>query len=33
MENIEIKRNRNKRSIESLIDESALDNSFNYEAH
>jgi len=33
MENIEIKKNKNKRSIESLIEESAIDNSFNYEAH
>lgn len=32
MENIEFKANKNKRSIESLIQDSAIDSSFNYEA-
>ena len=33
MDNLQIKKTRNKRSVESLIEESALDNSFNLEAH
>lgn len=33
MENIEVKRMKNKRSIESLIEDSAIDSSFNQEAH
>lgn len=33
MENIEVKRTKNKRSIESLIEDSAIDSSFNQEAY
>ena len=33
MQNIEIKRTPTKRSVESLIDDSAIDHEFNHEAH
>jgi hypothetical protein len=33
MDNIEIKKPSNRRSVESLIEESAIDHSFNQEAH
>lgn len=32
MDNIEIKKPGNRRSVESLIEESAIDHSFNFEA-